>query len=959
MWKLEDDYELVATGARASKKPDDTEGTPRARGSAIRQTNPFQRGRVMDPRTALQLQRSVGNRATREAITVSRCGAGCHCESCADAVPVQRDNTAGSGAGPVQKAIDDTSVDQIDKLDHAQIQLASTDQMVALIKIILDKGGATHRLDLLWNGLKDSDVEANIGLWKTTWERYASVMGSHPRLKLFGLDVADTANAMLTESEAACNAYLDYYGLTPGKKDAGTGTQERSESLKAVQDKAVELMGAQTQIKNLRTTKIPTDRRKQFKGVPAFLPFDEDVAPTLASPEGIETWTKTSKAVKDLSGSIDDYLEAFPELYPLVMGGQSSKKDAYGDPSTSQLATEKPLDAIEKGLHETIKNIHESKGKTVEILARDRKLKPVEQQLISGARTPPGAAQRNWKTSPVFSAMAPTLTKEPGLITGETVLMFAFQIAIGVATGGIGNVVMGGVQLSMSGTEAGVIQKASDTSLGDKNAIVAKQEVAAANLAVALDAAFLLLDLVPAVKESIGVWGAARGKARLIEKAAEEVQKKALVYESKLMAKVPEAELRELQEAMQKEFEVASKDLDQVKSSAAKAQGAEKTLADGEVRKAAEALERAKTNLDATRALKSGEALVADIGGRRFSWVKGRGLVICSSPCMQARDYLANLGQLALDDANSASPLAGDMLRPRIASAGEHLAQVEQSLSAAHNVPGTDEFRRASAHADSILGEVLAQRDFAKLRFGAETAGQGMALATNDAWSKAVLANAEGRRRAIFSTVEQFYEALPNQQVAARDAALAEWEAKIAPNLAKIEDVGRKTGAGDANARITLMNELDKALTNYERELRGQRAIGLEGGTPSFFSDSASAAALGTTSKLDYVAELPGQRLLLGDSKGAGSVSDAVTQIEEAAASAWVNQRVAAGQTLECRVYLSHAEAARQGYSAIGHPPQLMFYLDGAEVRMTAKGVARDSGGKVVEANLPLYVIWN
>ena len=76
------------------------------------------------------------------------------------------------------------------------------------------------------------------------------------------------------------------------------------------------------------------------------------------------------------------------------------------------------------------------------------------------------------------------------------------------------------------------------------------------------------------------------------------------------------------------------------------------------------------------------------------------------------------------------------------------------------------------------------------------------------------------------------------------------------------------------------MDDVDKAVTNYERELRGQRELVLEGGDLQGFSDEEVGKKLGISSgpRPDYVAEI-GNKIVIGDSKGAGDYRKAIDQI--------------------------------------------------------------------------------
>ena len=151
------------------------------------------------------------------------------------------------------------------------------------------------------------------------------------------------------------------------------------------------------------------------------------------------------------------------------------------------------------------------------------------------------------------------------------------------------------------------------------------------------------------------------------------------------------------------------------------------------------------------------------------------------------------------------------------------------------------------------------------------------------------------------------------------------------------------------------MDDIDVALTNYERELRGQRELVLSGGELKAFTDeqagkllypNMTAAELKAAKKPDYIAETA-DRLIIGDSKGGGSVDTSIRQIEPALSSDYVKDAIAAGKKIECRVYLDAEEAARLKLVGRGHPPVLH------KIGEDGKEIAYGVGG------LPLYVVFN
>ena len=347
------------------------------------------------------------------------------------------------------------------------------------------------------------------------------------------------------------------------------------------------------------------------------------------------------------------------------------------------------------------------------------------------------------------------------------------------------------------------------------------------------------------------------------------------------------------------------------------------------------------------------EPITVQIGSHKYTWVEGKGLTICVNPCGLAREFLDAYGeQLYVKEARDHSQLAGDFVEKQVASAKKHLADVDAMLAA--NPPkDAAALTRATSHADSVLEEVDAQKRFSLLRFPPDAGGQ---VLSNGEWADALLKELKLRKQAIEKTDADFFGTLgPDVQARAQAAHAGDLKAKVgdldAPDgrsLAKqIGDEGAKTSAPDLNKRAKLMDDVDTAVTNYERELRGQRELVLEGGDLQGFSDEEVGKKLGISSgpRPDYVAEI-GNKIVIGDSKGAGDYRKAINQITPALNSQYVKDAVAAGKTVECRVYLSSAEAERQGLSA-SPTGQLLEHIDGADVPV------------VVPGGYPLIVVFN
>ncbi len=347
------------------------------------------------------------------------------------------------------------------------------------------------------------------------------------------------------------------------------------------------------------------------------------------------------------------------------------------------------------------------------------------------------------------------------------------------------------------------------------------------------------------------------------------------------------------------------------------------------------------------------EPITVQFGSRKYTWVEGKGVTICVNPCGQMRDFLDAYGeQLYVKEARGHSQLAGDFVEKQVGSAKKHLADIDAMLAA--NPPkDRAALTRATSHADSVLEEVDAQKRFSLLRFPPDAGGP---VLSNGEWADALLKELKLRKQTIEQTDADFFGTLgPDVQARAQAAHAGDLKAKIGDldtpdgrSLAKqIGDEGTKASAPDLNKRAKLMDDVDKALTNYGRELRGQRELVLEGGDLQGFSDEEVGKKLGITSgpRPDYVAEI-GNKIIIGDSKGAGDYRKAIDQITPALDSKYVKDAKAAGKTVECRVYLSAAEAERQGLTA-SPTGQLLEHIDGADVPV------------VVPGGYPLIVVFN
>jgi hypothetical protein len=945
---------------------------------------------------SLALQRTVGNRATAKFLQRSAnpcsCEGNCSCKvtpSLADShLNLQRmpdQPVIMRRSAEVAKAVDSSDAAGVGSLENAQIRLASTTDKMAMVRILLDQNVASYKLPVMWN-VDDATVNGHIDLWQRTWAEHADSMGSDLRRTYFARDVEDAAREFLDENERVITAHLQYYGLTPDADKSGQNAVQREASLQSVAAGAQEILRAQAAMAELRNVRLetvplptgPSSAAGSAGGPPdiaheevQFIPFSPDGSGVLSA-KGITDWTKTFEAWDDLSKAIDGYLDSHPELYPIVMGGQSSKRGAYEDSTGAKKGAENPLQAIDDSLHKSLKNIADSRP-LLAALAKDRKLGPVETLVLAGDGTAPGSI-RNWKTDPLWSAMVPSITKAKGLGTtiAEMAVYAAVQVALGMATGGIGNVLMSGAQAGISAAEANVLSTASDTSMSADTSIVSKEDVAEANLQAGMDAAFALLDILPAVRSARGVWGAAAQDARTVAAAAKQMERDVLAYEAEMMAEKVKTRVPEIEKSIESQLRTARQSAADAKQKVLSAAESEKTLVEAEAKSAQRSLIQAEALALSAKEIRVGGVDGGfAIGKNRFRIIGNR-LFVCNSPCEWILERLRTMGAAAMEEAQKHSLPAVAHVKGKYRDTIAHLSRLERSLPAAiTNAERKALTEQFATHANSVLEEFAAQKRFALEYFPNVGAGQA-AKAFDKTWVNTMKTHFADRKTAMLDAERKFYTSRYPTHV---ETILAE-RRKTFEDLSNqaLRDIEKLTQAGQGAEAGNVATKLNDTIYAREREWRSGRANILEGGDVMFVDKVTGKGTLATSdeairgllypnaskgakglSSPDYLVKL-GDRHIVADSKGAGNALDSIKQIKAGVESAALGHVPSA--KIDCVVHLSYDSMKKVQWMAIGHPPQLHSSVGGVLTPEFVRG-SRVVNGVAEDYVLPLLVRFN
>ena len=500
----------------------------------------------------------------------------------------------------IQDAIADGNPERITALGAGDISRANTEQRIAMIDILLDRGSFFQKASVpkIW----DSFGKGIVGVANSHaehWKKSFAVAAGHMRTSkevrgqetYFIADVESVARGYVDQNEQFCKDELVRLGLTEkGEVAIGPPTAEQTADLKAMQETALKIAADQEAMRDLRRVKVgyqpvrspPPYGRNVDTDLPDRTPvlFDPEKPPPSAPDEGdadFQPWGEVKKSYDDLDRLVQARLAVNPGLFPLVRG---AKEDPTKTKVVAGGSREQALTTIGDGLRETLENIVKTRP-MLHVIAPD--LEPIHGQLLAGSTSIGG---RNWKTAAFYETLGRDIVEQnkPGPWwekLGLAAANMAVYVVAGLATGGaalaIGLAAKGLVEVGIAKARADVVEAAAKTNVTAETGLVREGQVDEAKADLIMAAAFALIDLVFAGKE-------VRSVLRVVRQFEEEAAKAAVRAAAAADKAIAKQSAKEAKEAAQEAKTAAA----EARAAAEKARAAAATAESAETARATE-----------------------------------------------------------------------------------------------------------------------------------------------------------------------------------------------------------------------------------------------------------------------------------------------------------------------------------------------------------------------------------
>jgi hypothetical protein len=823
--------------------------------------------------------------------------------------------------------------DALDKRDPALVAAlvpddlgpATEDERLQMIDVLNGSGGFTQqaKLPALWDSLGQvkSVATQNADRWKKSWQVAGGFMreslNGRSEQKIFYLDVEDVGRGYLDQNEQYCKNELARLGLTEtGEVPVGAPTEQQTKALQGLRDDAAKLAADQEALRDLRNVivgyssiELPPGGAGDPVQLGGPVQFDPDRPPAVGPQKfdaNMKTWDDVKKEYDRLEGLIRARLMINPTLFPIARG-------AHEDPTKAKtIATGPAPDALStagKGLKEVLDNIARTRP-MLSTLAPD--LEEIQGQLLSGSKTSPGGADRNWKSSPYYSPIADDLVdqhkpgpwwQQIGLASAE---MGAYVVA-GLATGGaalaIGLAAKGVASTALAQGRAEALAAAASTNVTEETSLITDGQVDEAKAEVIESAAFALIDTVVAAG---AVRSVLKGVLESAKVAAEEGAK-ATAEAEKWMAKEARKDARTAADSAKTSAGNARTAADKAKSAADGAGDAESARAQEAARKAAadaDHADQAAKDLDALAGEagpdNAGKAPPRTVGDHKLQ-IRGNWVSRCSpEPCMDLATGLAaraKAGVEALEGArlgDRAKELAARFLAIR----GRASALAEQARTRLAGVVGSAKVAVENSLLD--VGEPIEHEAQAlELQIRLESMARGT---LGKEWASLVRSSVKQRVESMRQLAKGAGAVDP--RVARELKAFEDRAGAMARDAERLEARPGSFGKPRSEVETDLSikwKELDKALDGTLREQYARAAAREAGGATLGETDADVRRSLGIApgeKAPDIGRDLGGGRMLLAESKGT-DIDGALAQLRNGA-----NSPAAAGKTLVLQIYV-------------------------------------------------------
>lgn len=423
--------------------------------------------------------------------------------------------------GPVDAAITTATPDAVSALTDPELAKASTEQKLRMIDIVLPTGGEPLRR--LWDSF-GGGLAAAATSHPDQWTRSITEHPAQMRLSrevktlqaAFALDVRDVAWAYLRENDKLTVTEMQRLGIPEKEGEAAPPTATQALALAATQRDAAELAKAQQTREQLRQTEIAYHDKAVAAGEQELPPggvenLDHVYEPVLFDPDhpfeaaeqptdyvpGVRTWAETNRQHVELTRVIQSYFIAHPALYALSRadsGGGNAAAVAGADPAQAR-------SRLARSLYEVRKNIADARG-LVPSLALE--MTPIHNQLLTGRVDAAASLSRDW-SKPFLHPLGQDVVdqQKPGpwwQQLGAFTLEAAAYVVAGLATGGIGPLLLAGGQAAISVGKYQALETASRSNVTPDTVLIQDGQVQAAAVEAVMSVAMAFIAAVGAAR---------------------------------------------------------------------------------------------------------------------------------------------------------------------------------------------------------------------------------------------------------------------------------------------------------------------------------------------------------------------------------------------------------------------------------------------------------------------------
>ena len=417
--------------------------------------------------------------------------------------------------------------------------------------IVLDSGGDPLRR--LWDSFGagiEAAANSHPNQWQQSMARHLPTMRQSREVKTlqaaFALDIRDTAWAYLRENDKIVKAEMVRLGIPENEKESLVPSAAQADALAKAKAAAEEVAKAQETREQLRMTEVAYHIKNVARGekeLPAGGVDDLErlYEPVLFDPDsrfaaedqptdyvvGLRTWDDTHRQHTQLTKTIEAYFVAHPALYALSRSdnsGAAARGLAKADPAQARAQ-------LAKKLYEVRQNITDSRDKVPAIALQ---MTPIQQQLLAGQVGAAAALKRDWSKGAFLHSLGEDVVsqQQPGpwwQTLGMASLEAAAFVVVGIATGGIGPLLLAGAQTAISIGKYQTLEAASRSNVTKDTVLVKDGEVQAAAAEAVISAAMTFIAAVTAARGLFAARIASAAGKELAKELGEDVARRLLM----------------------------------------------------------------------------------------------------------------------------------------------------------------------------------------------------------------------------------------------------------------------------------------------------------------------------------------------------------------------------------------------------------------------------------------------